>query len=510
MIQATATTNQLVERPPIVVVLGHIDHGKTTLLDNIRKSSVAEEESGGITQHIGAYYIEHNGKTIAFIDTPGHEAFTKMRSRGAKVADLAILVIAADDGVKPQTIEAINIIKETEIPFIVALNKIDKAGANPGKIKQQLSEQKIYVEDWGGKIPTQKISAKTGQGIEELLDLLLLVVDLEDLKADLEVPAQGIIIESHLDAKRGNVVTLLVKNGSLKVGDYIIADNVSGKIKLLEDFHGQTIKKASFLRPAVVVVGFEKLPQLGAEFKIFPEKGLLQQYLQGRQVKLEKTITTETQTSIAKDVKVLKVILKADRQGTLEAIEKSLSEKQVEGVKLEFLDNQVGDISENDIKLAHLAGSSIFAFKVKTSSQMKNLANQFGVSIKTFDVIYELSEAAEEEMMQLKEPKMVKEVLGRIKILATFKDANKYQIVGGKVTSGVIKKGARATIIRKDEIIGEGLIKQLQQNKVDAAEAQENSECGLMFVAGDSNVKAQVGDILEAFEQKINSPSFKL
>ena len=523
MIQATATTKQLIKRPPVVVVLGHIDHGKTTLLDNIRKSSVVGQaargeprsvgeretgppsivagETGGITQHIGAYHIEHNNKAIAFIDTPGHEAFTKMRSRGAKVADAAVLIVAADDGVKPQTIEAINIIKETKIPFVVAINKVDKPEANIKLVKQQLSEHEVFLEDWGGKIPSQEISAKTGQGIDELLDLILLVTDLEDLKADSEVPASGIIIESHLETKRGYVATLLIKNGSLKVGDFIGAEDISGKIKSLEDPNKQTIKLATFLTPAVVVVGFGTLPPLGAEFKVFHNKNDLAEYLRTNNTKKEK-IKSKIQTPALSDKKVLNIILKADKQGTLEAIEKSLTD-----IKIEILSAGVGNVSENDIKLASSTNSSIFAFKIKLSSEIKNLAEQFNVKVDNFNIIYELLEAVGRELEEFLGPQIQKIILGRVKILATFKDTAQSQIVGGRVTSGVIKKGAKASLIRNNEIFGVGTIPQLQQNKQDISEVQEGSECGLMFVPENSKVKVQQGDILEIFEQKTIKPT---
>ncbi|RJQ13758.1 translation initiation factor IF-2 [Candidatus Parcubacteria bacterium] len=502
---ATKTKSDLVTRPPIVVVLGHIDHGKTTLLDTIRKTEVAAGESGGITQHTGAYHIKHKDRVVAFIDTPGHEAFTKMRSRGTQVADVAILVVAADDGVKPQTIEAIKIIRQAKIPFVVAINKIDKGEANLQRVKQQLAEADVQVEDWGGKIPVQEISAKTGKGIDELLDLVLLVADLEDLKAKPNENASGIVIESHTGSKRGVVATLIIKSGRMRTGDYIAAENVSGKIKALEDADGHALKEANFLAPAVLVAGFEGLPALGAEFRVFENKKELEEYVSkhseaNKKVQRQKSQEGET-------IKTLKIVLKADTQGTLEAIEKTLVEISTQEVRLEILDAKIGDVSEADIKLASSANAPIFAFKVRVSSEMQNLADQFSVGIFVFEVIYDLVEEVKKTMVALLEPKAQKENTGRLKVLATFKETPRGQIIGGKVTSGFIKRGEKAVITRNKNEVGLGSIAQLQQNKIEADQIKEGMECGLLFTAENSNVKVEVGDILEAFEERFEKPS---
>ncbi|MDP1629779.1 MAG: translation initiation factor IF-2, partial [bacterium] len=377
----------LIPRPPIVVVMGHIDHGKTTLLDFIRKTKVTEKESGGITQHIGAYEIEFKGNKITFIDTPGHEAFSKMRSRGAKVADVAILVVAADEGVKEQTKEAIQHIKEATIPFIVAINKIDKPGANPEKLKKELAENEVLVESWGGKIPSAEISAKSGQKIDELLDLILLTAELEELKADPKEPASGIVIESNLDSKRGPIATLIIKNGALKLGDYIAAGRAWGRVKILENDWGKSLKSACFSTP-VVCVGFEKTPGVGEEFFSHHQKKILEDAM-AEKIKLT---LIETAAKKPEEGKFLKIILKADTLGTLEALADSLGILTYEEVSIQVIKKEVGEINESNVKMAEAVGGIVVGFRVKTSPAIQNFARERKIDIINSEIIYDLIE----------------------------------------------------------------------------------------------------------------------
>ncbi|MFN7088662.1 MAG: translation initiation factor IF-2, partial [Candidatus Paceibacteria bacterium] len=353
----------LISRPPIVVVMGHVDHGKTSLLDFIRNTKVAEKEAGGITQRIGAYEVVHAGKQITFIDTPGHEAFSRMRERGAKVADVAILVVAGDESVKLQTKEALSHIKTADIPFVVAITKIDKPSSNPDKVKQDLSKEGVLVEDWGGKVPVALVSSKTGEGINELLDLVLLVAEMEELKADPNAPAKGVVIESHLDPRRGPTATLLILDGTLKVGDQIIAGCAACKVKILENFLGQKITKASFSSP-VLVLGWEGIPQVGEEFKVGKEPEKIARI----EPKKPEVVAQEEQTKFI-------LILKADVSGSLEALEESVRRiAKEQEVDIKILQCALGEINESDIKLADTGKAEIVAFRVGVSQQARAFA----------------------------------------------------------------------------------------------------------------------------------------
>src|SRR3989344_859406 len=379
----------LIVRPPIVVVLGHVDHGKTTLIDYLRKTKTAEKEAGGITQHIGAYQIKHNDKVITFLDTPGHEAFSAIRSRGAKVADIAILIVAAEEGIKPQTKEAIKHIQDAKIPFIVALNKIDKPQANPTMAKQQLTEAGVFLEGWGGQVPVVEISAKTGKNIDELLELILLTAEMENLKSSPSQNAKGIVIESHLDPKRGNTATLLIQDGTLKIGQYIVSGNTSAKLKSMEDFSGKNIKEALPSEP-VLTLGWGASPDVGDKFSSAETKDEIE-LLASQSLKTEIPIFIKEMGPQKENKKTLSIAFKADTQSSLEAISEVIKNIKSELVDYNVLDYGVGNIKNNDIKSVAPKKGMIYGFYVETENSAKRLAEKEKVTIKTFKVIYELA-----------------------------------------------------------------------------------------------------------------------
>lgn len=480
----------LITSPPVVVILGHVDHGKSSILEAIKDLKITAKESGGITQHIGAYEIEQDGKKITFIDTPGHEAFSAMRSRGAKVADIAVLVVAGDEGVKEQTKEAISHIKEAKIPMVVAINKIDKPEADPEKVKRELVKQEIQVESMGGKIPCVNVSAKTKQGINDLLDIILLLAEMEDLKADISKPATGFVIESYQDSKRGPTCTIILQEGILKKEEIIGTDSAIGKVKILEDFQGKVIEKVVPAQPAIVV-GFEKIPGIGETFRVFTDMEEAKRNL--KPAKIGK-ILEEPATENGK--KILNLIIKADVHGSLEAIIEALKIIPQEKAGLKIIKAEVGEISEMDLKLAKGSGASIIGFRVNINSIAKNLANREKIKIKTFDIIYELSQAVRQALEKLVEPEIVREDLGKIKILAVFRQEKSRQIIGGKVTEGKIKKGAILEVYRNDEKVGEGKVIGLQRDKKEIDEVSKGTECGILY---EGNVKIAEGDILQAY-----------
>ncbi len=485
-------------RPPVVVILGHVDHGKTSILDYIRKSKVTEKESGGITQHIGAYQVKHQDKLITFIDTPGHEAFSAMRSRGAKVADIAVLVVAAEEGVKPQTKEAIEHIKKTNIPAIVALNKIDKPTAQPEKVKGELTKHEIVVESLNGDIPSVNVSAKSGQGIDELLEMINLVAEMEELKADFnKKPALGAIIESYCDSKRGNTATLLVKQGTLTNQDIVGADSAFGKIKIMEDFQGEPIKQATASTP-VIITGFNQVPQVGEKFYVFNNLNEAQARVDRKTIKRQPQDETEVRV-FEPDKKILNIILKCDVRGCLEAIKESLRSIPSDEVALRILKAEAGEITESDIKLAESAKARIVGFRVKSSSTIQRLAEQRKVKIITFEIIYELIQAVREILSKLLEPEIIKNVLGQLKVLAVFRTEKDRQIIGGKVIDGQVKQGGLIDIIRESKKIGRGRIVQLQRDKKETDEVNKGQECGILF-KGDPIIEK--GDILEIYQEQ--------
>jgi len=478
-----------------VVVLGHIDHGKTSLLLAIRNFQFTGEKPGGeITQHIGAYQVEKDGKKITFLDTPGHEAFFQMRSRGAKVADIAILVIDASQGVQAQTKEAIADIKQAGIQLIVALNKIDKPEANPERVKGQLQKEDVLVESLGGKIPSIEISAKTNKGIQELLELILLVAEMEGLKTEADKSGEGVVIESYLDNLRGPTATLLLTQGTLKVGDVVGTASASTKIKSLEDFQKKQISQA-FASDPVIVFGFNQVPRVGEEFRVFQDLESAAEYAQASK-KLEKTPKV---LEISEGQKVLNLILKTDVLGSAEAIEEILKSLPQEKIVLRILKSEVGNINESDVKLAASSRALILGFRVKTDALAKRIAEREKTKIITFEIIYDLVEQVRKFMEKILSPEEVRRELGKVKVLAKFISDKNRQIIGGRVIEGEVKKGAMIEVFRSEESMGRGRMINLQRNKKDIDEVQKGDECGILF---EGDVKIEEGDILLIFVEE--------
>jgi len=476
-----------VGRPPVVVIMGHVDHGKTKLLDYIRKTTVAEHEAGGITQHIGAYEIIYKDRKITFLDTPGHEAFSKLRARGVKAADIAVLVVAADDGVKPQTIEALEHIKNADMPFIVAINKMDKPEANPEKIKKELAENNVLVEAWGGKVPSVEISAKQGTNVDMLLDLIELLSDLNEFKADPQKPGEGIIIETHLDSRRGIVASLLILDGSIKIGDYILSGEATGKIKMLENFLGKQIKSATFSSP-VVVIGFTKLPLIGEKFCVSETP------LSPELANCGKIGQTE-KSSGADSSGVVNIIIKADVQSSVEAIKESLEKMNL---TIKILRAEAGDINESDLKLAAIGNGLILAFNIKTQSLL-SLTEKQKENLIFGNIIYDVLDRTKIAVEKRLKPKVEREEIGQLKILGIFRQEKDRQVVGGKVISGEIMKNIRTEVLRNDEVIGQGRVTGLQSDKKEIGKVEAGREAGLSVDFGEP--KIALGDVLIFFKK---------
>ena len=479
----------LIPRPPVVVILGHVDHGKSSILEKIKDLKITAKEIGGITQHIGAYEVEHQGKKITFIDTPGHEAFSAMRSRGAKVADIAVLVIAAEEGIKPQTKEAISHVKKAKIPMIVAINKMDKPGADPEKVKRELSIQDISVESMGGKIPSVETSAETGKGISDLLELILLVAEMEDFKADISKPAEGVIVESYLDSQRGPTATLILQNGILKRGDILGTSSVVGKIRIMEDFQGKAIEKA-FPSMPVVVLGFESVPVVGEKFKVFESIEIAKEEVGGFSKPAPEALAIEP------DQKVLNIVLKVDVFGSVEAIEEVLKDLPQEKVVLKILKAEVGEINESDVKLSIGSKAKIIGFRVKADPIAQSLAEREKIKITCFEVIYELAQGVRDFLEKRVSSEIVRVDLGKVKILEIFLTEKNRQIIGGKVIDGEAKRGASLEVYRNEEKVGQGKITKLQKEKKEIGEVGKGSECGILY---QGDIKVEQGDILHIY-----------
>ena len=500
----------LAERPPVVVVMGHIDHGKSTLLDYIRKTNVTVQETGGITQHIGAYEAVHKdaeGKEhhITFLDTPGHAAFAGIRSRGASVADVAILVVSAEDGVKPQTLEALACIKKCAIPFIVAINKIDKPNADVERTKNNLAENEIYIEGYGGDVPWTAISAKTGEGIGELLDLVLLAANIRGLKSESTKAVLGIIIEVNHDAKRGSSATAIIKEGTLKKSDFVIAENAYSSLRTMENFRAEPLGEAQPGQP-VRIIGWHGEPQIGAELKTAKTKKEAEKLAESFLEKIKKAPTpagtgSESQPeSVGKGTATVAVIIKADVAGSLEAIEHELEKIKEEKLKIKILAGGVGEITEGDIKLAATGAITeraiIIGFNVKIDTNAKAAAERLGVQVEFFDIIYKLSEWLE-IFIAARRPKVTtEEMTGRAKILKIFSQNKDKQIIGGRVEEGALSPGAIVKILRREAEIGRGKIRGLQQQKNAIQEAKKDTEFGALVEA---KIEIATGDRLEAF-----------
>ncbi len=499
--EPTPQSNTLTPRPPVIAVVGHIDHGKSTLLDYIRKSNVVAGEKGGITQHVSAYEVVHptekgESRTITFLDTPGHEAFQAMRSRGASISDIAILVVSAEEGVKPQTLEAIKSIKEAGIPFVVAINKIDRPNANPDRVKQELGENEVYLESYGGTVPSANISAKTGEGIDDLLDLLLLVADLGELTGNKNTPATGFVLEAKLDPQVGPVLTAIVKDGTVKKGDIMVVGNMLAKIKKMENFLGQDLPEASFSSP-VRILGFSQVPPAGQSFQIFADKKSAEKYLETQIAAPMENVVADKPENIA-DSLALPLVIKSDSQGTLEAVLHEIAKIKDDRVCFKIVATGVGTITDTDLKI--LMGSTqalVAGFNVKVDHSAQDLAERHGVTIQTFDIIYKLAEWLTAEVAA-RRPKLTEEVVAaKIKIIKIFSQTKDKQVLGGSVQQGILKKGAFVKIWRREAEIGKGKVVELQAQKVACTEVREGEQFGAMIES--KNAIAE-GDKLEAIE----------
>jgi translation initiation factor IF-2 len=494
------TKETIAKRPPIVVVMGHIDHGKSTLLDYIRKSNVVDGEAGGITQHLSAYVVSHTTKegaveSITFLDTPGHEAFQKMRLRGADVADIAILIVSAEDGVKPQTLEALASIKHANIPYIVAINKIDKPGADIVRTQSSLIENEIYIEGMGGDIPWVGISAKSGQGVSELLDLVVLSADLQELTGNPAQGAVGKVIEGKLDPKRGNTATLMITNGTLKKGEFVVAGTAFAPVRIMEDAQGKAIAEASLSTP-VGIVGWNVTPAIGAEFTTVSSKKEAEALVTQNRPAPEAGQRRQVQT-----LPIIPILIKADVLGTIEAIEHELEKFTSDRIIVRVIATGVGDITSNDIQnVSATKDAIVVGFNVKAERQAVELAERLNVEIDTFDIIYELSDwlntALKNRTPRMEETK----VTGKVKILKYFSSQKNLHVLGARVEEGLIKLGQRVTITRRDIEIGKGVIKNLQQYKSDVQQVEEG-EFGLQL---ETKSETAPGDYLEPYDTVIS------
>ncbi|HBG81429.1 TPA: translation initiation factor IF-2 [candidate division CPR2 bacterium] len=500
----TKSSGKLVSRPPIVAVMGHVDHGKTTLLDAIRESRVAQKEAGGITQHIGAYQVEKNGKTITFLDTPGHAAFESMRARGAEVTDIAIIVVAANDGIKPQTSEAIDHAKRANVPMIVAINKIDLPEANIDRVKQQLTEIGLIPEDWGGDVITIPVSAKDGKGLDDLLEMVLLVSGIHNFEAEKGGEATGVIIESHMAVGKGPVATVLVKNGTLKVSDTIQAGATYGKVKIMEDYKGKRIKEAGPSTP-VRISGLKAIAAAGDIVQVFADERMSkdQAFIFQRQQSSKKIsevkklglaeLTASYEAGMTKD---LNIILKADVKGSLDAIKESLGKFKTPEVQVKIISEGVGLINESDIMMAKTSNALVIGFNVPLSATINQLSIREKVKVLGYQVIYELLDDIRNALESLLPPLITEVTVGKLEILKIFKTAKGHIIAGGKVTSGKLEKGLEVKIIRNAEEEGKGKINSVKREKDEVKECGIGMECGLSI---ETNVKLMEKDIIEAF-----------
>jgi|Deesub1362B_J571_1020462.scaffolds.fasta_scaffold01132_3 translation initiation factor IF-2 len=496
---------QLVERPPIVTVMGHVDHGKTSLLDYIRKTNVVAGEVGGITQHIGAYVVNVDSKKITFLDTPGHEAFTAMRARGAQVTDIVVLVVAADDRVMPQTIEAINHARAANVPIIVAINKIDKPNANPDLIRQQLADQGVLVEEWGGKYPCVEISAKTGQNVEQLLELILLQAEIMELKANPNRLAKGVIIESQLDKGRGPVATVLVQTGTLRIGDPVIAGTVFGKVRAMFDERGKPVEEAPPSTP-VQVLGFDEVPQSGDILYAVKSERIAREISNKRkQIKREQEFRKAGHISLdefsrmmrEKSVKELKLIVKGDVVGSVEALSDALMKLSNEDVSVNVIHKGVGAITETDVLLASASDAVIIGFQVRPNSKAWEVANREKVDIRTYSIIYDAIEDVKKALEGLLEPEEKEEILGIAEVREVFRIPRVGNVAGCYVQSGRISRSDRIRVVRDGVMVYEGNVASLKRFKDDVREVQAGYECGV-GIEGFNDIK--VGDVLEAFQ----------
>jgi translation initiation factor IF-2 len=499
----------LVDRPAVVTVMGHVDHGKTSLLDAIRQTQVAAGEAGGITQHIGAYQVQHDGKTLTFLDTPGHEAFTAMRARGAKVTDVAVIVVAADDGVMPQTVEAIDHARAADVPILVAVNKIDKEGADPNRVRTELAQQDLNPEEWGGDTVYADVSAKTKDGLDNLLEMIQLVTDLEELGANPNAAASGAVVESRLDPGRGPVTGVLVQRGTLRVGDAIVAGPVWGKVRAMLDDKGQRVDEATPGTP-VEVIGFDGVSEAGEHVQVVENERQARSLAQERETRLKteqlarraaRKVTLEEVFERAREGQLneLNIVLKADVSGSLEALEDEIAKLPQEQVPVNVIHAQTGGINESDVMLAAASDAVIIGFNVRPLAEARRAADSEGVDVRTYTVIYKVTEDLRAAMEGLLEPEEVEETLGQAEIKQTFKASRVGTIAGCLVTDGKVTRSAGVRLIRDGTIVWSGKVGSLRRFKDDVAEVDEGQECGVVL---DGFADVKVDDVLEFFETR--------
>ncbi len=495
--------NKLTKRPPVITVMGHVDHGKTSLLDAIRKSKVVEGEAGGITQHIGAYTVDINDEKITFLDTPGHEAFTAMRARGAKITDIVILVVAADDGIMPQTVEAINHCKAANVPIIVAINKIDKPGANIDRVKQELADYDLLAEDWGGKTICSPVSAKAKIGIDDLLEMVLLVAEMEELKANPDREAKGAVIEANLDKGRGAVATLLVENGTLKIGDAVVVGNTYGRVRAMFDDKMKSIKTAGPSIPAEIL-GLSEVPEAGDRFFVVKDEKKAREIAESRKLEKKEDSFSKTRVSLEDlysqikegKIKELDIIVKTDVQGSAEAIHSSLEKLSTDEVKVRVIHSGVGAITESDVILANVSNAIIIGFNVRPNINAQNLAIKENVNIQTYRVIYDAIEDVKKAMIGMLEPEKKEVVVGTCEVRKVYKISNVGSVAGCMVIHGKIARNNQIRIIRDGIVIFESTLSSLKRFKDDVKEVAQNFECGLSI---DRYNDIKEGDLIEAF-----------
>ncbi|PIR83694.1 translation initiation factor IF-2 [Candidatus Kaiserbacteria bacterium CG10_big_fil_rev_8_21_14_0_10_51_14] len=494
-------TPQQIERPPIVAVLGHVDHGKSTLLDFIRKSNTVDKEAGGITQHVAAYEVERekNGvqKRITFIDTPGHAAFSAIRARGATAADIAILVVAADDGVKAQTLEALKSIRDAGTPFIVAINKIDKPGADQERAIRMLLDQDVFLEKYGGDVPWAAVSAKTGAGVEELLDLILLVAEIENFTGDVSAPAKGYVIEAHRDQKRGLAATVIITDGTLRFGMAVLAGRAIAPVRIMENHLGKTVREASFSSP-VQLIGFDMLPEVGEEFHAHESKKEAEKARPPAPVFQAPNVTHPAEGEEATGPFMLPVIIRADATGSLEAIVQETAKLGDEYARVNIVQSGIGTISENDVKasVASEVPAAVIGFNVGVDPIAAALALQHGTKVETFTIIYKLTERLEELLHEGAPKRRVEEIVGRAKVLKQFSSRKDEQVIGGKVSEGFLERGGDVRVMRRNVEVGIGKIKNIQANKEDVSRIEIDREFGAQVKAPFEILQ---GDTLENF-----------
>jgi translation initiation factor IF-2 len=496
-------------RPPVVTIMGHVDHGKTTLLDAIRKSAVVATEAGGITQHIGAYQVEHDGRKLTFLDTPGHEAFTAMRARGAKVTDIAVLVVAADDGVMPQTRESISHARAAEVPIVVAVNKVDLPDANPDRVRNELAADGLQPEEWGGTTQYSEVSAKQAQGLDDLLEKVLLVADAElELTANPNADASGPIIESRLDVGRGPAATMLVHRGTLRVGDAVVAGDAWGKVRALYNFRGEKVKEARPGEP-VEILGFDHPPPAGELCRVVENERQARHYAQVRGERLRREQLAQRRVGVSLEalfeqlqegaVQDLNLVLKGDVVGSVEAAISELAKIQHPEVRVNVIHQGVGGITENDIMLASASNAMVVGFNVRPNAEARALAEREGVEIRTYRVIYQLTEDIEQALVGMLKPVRTEETIGEVEVRQLFRVSRLGTIAGSYVTSGTVRRGANVRVVRDGTVIYETRIAQLKRFKDDVREVEEGYECGILL-DGFNDVKE--GDVLEVYETR--------